>query len=78
MFLSSPRSRAAFTLVANALHVGARFNRRQQRQRGTIGPRVLERVVHVVEVRGNGGTAERAYEPQVLIVPDVREIPRER
>ncbi len=44
-----------------------------------VAARMLERVVHVVEVRiGRGRTGQRAQEPELLVVTDVREVPDQR
>ncbi len=63
-------------------HVGderARARRVEDRQRHAVAARVLERVVDVVE-RGISGcrAAQRAHQPQFLVVTDVREVPAQR
>ena len=63
-------------------HVGdevARFGRPEQIQGRALGAGVAERVVDVVEARiGRLGRAELAQQPELLVVADVREVPRER
>ncbi len=49
---------------------------RQQRQRGTGGPGVLEGVVEAVDLRAHGLAAgDAAQQPQLFLVADVREVP---
>ena len=57
----------------------ARAHRPEDRQRRPLGARVAERVVHVVERLVDGRRpGDRAQEPQLLVVADVREVPHQR
>ena len=65
--------------AANLVTVTARLTRRQQRQRGPLGARVLERVVQRIDLRVHRvAAADRAKQPQFLLVGDVGEIPHQR
>ncbi len=65
-----------------AAHLGRVLPRllgRQQRQRGALGARVLERVVEAVDVGAHRVPAtDGAQQPQFLLVADVREVPDQR
>ena len=52
---------------------------RQQRQRGPLGPRVLERVVERVDLRVHRlPAAHLAQQPELFLVGDVRQVPDQR
>jgi hypothetical protein len=66
-------------LVADLADVRAGLGRRQQRQLGPVGTRMLERVVQVVDVVTDRLTAaDVADQPQLLLVADVGEVPDQR
>ena len=56
-----------------------RLGGREDVETRPLAPGVAERVVHVVEA-GLGGRclADRAHQPQLLVVADVREVPAQR
>ena len=66
---------------ARAAHVGrerARLRRSEDAELGALAPGVLERVVEVVVARvGGPRVGDRAQQPQLLVVRDVREVPHE-
>jgi hypothetical protein len=66
--------------AAHLAHVVARLARVQQRQRRTLEPRVLERVVELVHGLGQDrvAAADVAEQPQLLLVADVRQVPHQR
>ena len=65
--------------AAHLVAVGLGLGGRQQRQRGTFGPRVLERVVERVDLRVHRlAAADLAQQPELFLVGDVREVPDQR
>jgi hypothetical protein len=63
-------------LFADLAEIGAGGFGGEQRQRGPVGPGVLERVVERVEVRTDGRpSAGVAHQPQFLLVADVGQVP---
>jgi hypothetical protein len=65
-------------VAADALEVGARLARGQDRQPRAFRARVPERVVDVVEPLALRFPAEATHEPELLEPADVREVPDER
>lgn len=64
---------------ADVRRVAARLVRREQRQARALRTRVLEGVVQRVDLGTDRLLArDRAQQPLLLLVPDVREIPDER
>ena len=64
---------------ADLVAVAARLGRGEQRQGRPLGARVLERVVQRVDLRVHGvAAADRAEQPELLLVGDVRQVPHER
>ena len=67
------------TRAADLVAVAARLGRGEQRQGRPLGARVLERVVQRVDLRVHGvAAADRAQQPELLLVGDVRQVPHER
>ena len=52
--------------------------RRQQGEPSARGSSMGERVVEIVDFRGDAGLPQRTQQPQVLVVADVGEVPDER
>ena len=66
-------------LVAHLAHVTACLGGVQQRQPRPVRPRVLERVVELVDVGAHRlAAADVADQPELLLVADVREVPHQR
>ena len=61
----------------NFLEVRPRVRRREERQGRAVAARVPERVVEIVEVWGDTVVTQRPHEPEVLVVADVGQVPRE-
>ena len=65
--------------AADLVAVAARLGRGEQRQGRPLGARVLERVVQRVDLRVHRvAAADRAQQPELLLVGDVRQVPHER
>jgi len=65
--------------AAHLVAVGPGLGGRQQRQRGTFRPRVLERVVERVDLRVHRlAAADLAQQPELFLIGDVGQVPDQR